>query len=408
MQSTFWNTFSAAPHRLFFFSGALQLILPVLIWSIELIGRYTEFWTPLEIVIPATWAHGMVMIYGLFIFFIFGFLMTVFPRWMNGEVISKENYVATWIWLNLGLLIFEFSLFFSPSSSLSGLAIFLFGWVFGIYVLYDSFRQAPARNKTFEAILLVALTLGALGVLSFASWMYTDAWLMIELSFNIGIWLYLVPVLFTVCYRMLPFFSSNVIDNYTVYQPRLNLLLFLAGCISHFLLEQFHLKQWLFVVDIPMASLALLHSIRWQIHRSFKDRLLAVLHMAFFWLFIGLALLSLQSLMLMLNGEFLLQKAPLHAITIGFAASLLIAMASRVTLGHSGRMLHLDRVSWWLFIGLQLAALSRILSDIQFEQLLESHRFNLIALALWLVCLSIWIVKYAPIYLSRRVDGRPG
>lgn len=408
MKTTFWNTFSAAPHRLFFFTGAIQLILPVLVWSIELIGRYTSLWAPLEIIIPATWAHGMVMIYGLFINFIFGFLMTVFPRWMNGEPISREHYIATWIWLNLGLLIFEFSLFLSFDSAFSGLAIFLFGWVLGIFALYGSFRQAPARNKIFEAILLVALTFGAFGVFSFGAWLYTDAWIMMELSFNFGIWLYLVPLLFTVCYRMLPFFSSNVIDNYTVYQPRLNLLLFLAGCIGHFLLEQSHLKTWLFLVDIPMAGLALLLSLRWQIHRSFRDRLLAVLHMSFFWLFIGLALLSLQSLVLWIDGDFLLQKAPLHAITIGFAASLLIAMASRVTLGHSGRMLRLDSLSWWLYIGLQLAALSRILSDIQFEQLLESHGFNLAALGLWLACMSIWVVKYAPIYLSRRVDGHPG
>lgn len=408
MFQAFWKTFSAAPHRLFFFSGAIQLVLPVLVWSIELLGRYTELWSPLELIIPATWAHGMVMIYGLFIFFIFGFLMTVFPRWMGGELISRDHYISTWIWLNLGLLMFEISLFGKPHLALSGLGIFLFGWGSGIYALLQSYRFAPAQNKRYELILLVALTLGWIGLASFGWWLYSDEWAMLALSFNMGIWLFLMPVLVTVCYRMLPFFSSNVIDNYTPYQPVLNLYLFLLGLVLHFTLEQLHYSHWLFLVDIPLALLALWHSIRWQLQRSFKDRLLAVLHMAFFWFFTGLSLLGLQSLMLFLSGEYLLNKAPLHALTIGFAASLLIAMASRVTLGHSGRMLVLDRVSWWLFIGLQFAAVARILSDLQFDQALLNQRFNLIAVVLWLVCIGIWFVRFAPIYLSRRIDGREG
>lgn len=408
MQSPFWNTFTAAPHRMFFFSGAIQLILPILAWSVELIGRYSDLWPPLDIFLPATWAHGMVMIYGLFIFFIFGFLMTVFPRWMRGEVISKDDYIATCVWLNSGLIIFEISLFFTPSSALSGLAIMLFGWLYGVYVLYKSFRQAPATDKTYEAILLVALLCGSLGVFSFGFWIYSDSWLFLKISFTLGIWLYLLPILFTVSHRMLPFFSSNVIDNYTVFQPRVTLFLFLAGCIAHFTLEISHLKQWLFLADAPLALLVLLHSIRWQLQRSFKDRLLAVLHMAFFWLFIGLGLMSLQSIVLNISGDYILNRAPLHAMSIGFATSLLIAMASRVTLGHSGRPLKLDRISWYLFLGLQLAAVARIASDLQFNQLLESHSYNLISAALWLISIGIWFVKYAPVYLSKRIDGNPG
>lgn len=408
MQSSFWSTFTAAPHRMFFFSGAIQLIIPILIWSVELIGRYSDLWPPLNIFLPATWAHGMVMIYGLFIFFIFGFLMTVFPRWMGGEVISKDDYIATCVWLNSGLIIFEISLFFTPSSALSGLAIMLFGWLYGVYVLFKSFRQAPATSKTYEAILLIALLCGSLGIFSFGFWIYSDIWLFLKISFTLGIWLYLLPILFTVSHRMLPFFSSNVIENYTVFQPRTTLFLFLAGCIAHFTLEMSHLKQWLFLADAPLALLVLLHSVRWQLHRSFKDYLLAVLHMAFFWLFIGLSLMSLQSIVLNISGDYILNRAPLHAITIGFATSLLIAMASRVTLGHSGRMLRLDRISWILFLGLQLAAVARIASDFQFNQLLESHSYNLVSVALWLICIGVWFIKFAPIYLSKRIDGKPG
>jgi len=405
---SFWNIFSAAPHRLFFFSGAIQLILPLLIWAIELVGRYTELWTPLNTIFPITWAHGFVMIFGVFIFFIFGFLMTVFPRWMNAPLISKEDYSAVFIWLNIGLIVFEISLFTSRTSALSGLLIFLFGWLYGVFALYRCYKLAPAQDKRYETILLLALIAGSAGVASYAMWVFSNNWLLLNASINIGLWLYLLPVLFSVSHRMLPFFSSNIISDYKIYQPGLTLWLFLSACIAHFTLDQLNLLSWLFLSDIPLAAIALLHSFRWQLHRSFKDRLLAVLHMAFFWLFIGMSLYSVQSLLLLFSGEYILNKAPLHAITIGFFTSMLIAMASRVTMGHSGRMLHLDRVSWYLFFGLQLTAISRIMAELQFNNLIESHVFNLLAVFLWLLSLAIWAYKYAPMYLSRRVDGREG
>jgi len=404
----FWNTFNAAPHRLFFFSGAIQLILPILLWSVELLGRYTSIWSPLNTQIPTTWAHSFVMIYGLFIFFIFGFLMTVFPRWMNTKPIDKEHYVVPFIMLNTGLIIFEVSLFYNLSSLFSGLAIFLFGWLNGIFILYQTYKNAPAQNKRYEKVVLAALISGALGVVSYGWWIYTDNWQFMELAITTGIWCYLLPLLFTVSHRMLPFFSSNVIDNYTVFQPAYSLWIFLTGCVGHFLLSVFNQPEWLFLADIPLAIIALLHTVRWQLLRSFKDRLLAVLHMAFFWLFIGMVLFSIQSLLLQTTGQYILGKSPLHAITIGFFASMLIAMASRVTMGHSGRMLILDNISWLLFLGLQLTAIMRIFSDLQYDNVLISNNLNLLAAALWLVSLSIWFIKYAPMYLSARIDGREG
>lgn len=408
MINSVWNNFSAAPHRVFFFSGAIQLILPLFFWLIELSGRYTDLISPLDTVIPSTWAHGFLMIFGIFIFFIYGFLMTVFPRWMNSQAIEKDHYLASFVWLNAGLFIFEISLFYSRDSLLSGLIIFLLGWLHGIYILYQSLKNSPAQDKFYERILLSALSAGAIGVMSFIWFIYSDQWQYISFSFNAGIWLFLLPILFSVSHRMLPFFSSNVIDNYTLFQPRFTLWIFIIGCSLHFFLEQKHLSQWLFIVDIPLAITALIHSLRWQLHRSFKNSLLAVLHMAFFWLFIGLSLLSAQSLILFLTGEYILNKAPVHAITIGFISSMLIAMASRVSMGHSGRQLILDNTSWYLFLGIQLAAIFRILADVQFDLITHNNTFNLIAASLWLISLSIWCLKYAPMYLKRRIDGKPG
>jgi uncharacterized protein involved in response to NO len=404
----FWETFTAAPHRMMFFAGAVQLILPLFIWSIEIMGRYTELWKPLDTLVPATWAHGFIMLYGVFTFFIFGFLMTVYPRWMNGTEINKDSYIATFALLSAGILMFETGLFYSISIATIGLITFLLGWALGGWALYKVFRDAPSTNKHYEIIINIVLVTGWISAASFLAYFLTGNWVYQAFSLKAGIWLFLLPLLFTVAHRMLPFFSSNIIPDYKIFNPRWTLHVMLICSAGHLLLDSLHFNQWLFLTDLPLAFVALLHSFKWRFFDSFNDRLVAVLHMAFLWLGIGMLLFSLQSILLLMTNELILNKAPLHALSIGFFSSLLIAMASRVSLGHSGRMLILDNTAWILFLGLQLAAIARILADSNFENSLAGYSFNIFASLIWLICLSVWFVRFAPFYLTRRADGRTG
>ncbi len=408
LNQTFWEIFSAAPHRMMFFAGAIQLLLPLLFWSVELLGRHTNLWTPLNTLIPITWAHGFIMLYGVFSFFIFGFLMTVYPRWMNGELVPKVVYINIFVWLSLGMLLFQAGIFFSITLAAIGIAIFLLGWAIGQMALYKVYKNAPTRNKFYETILNFSLTAGWIGTGSFLLWLLTNDWRYQVFSLQAGLWVYLLPILFSVAHRMIPFFSSGIIRGYQNYQPIWTIKIMLASCIGHLILETMQLTQWLFIADVPLAFVAILHSIKWQLRNSFADRLLAVLHMAFLWLGIGMVLFSIQSLYLLFSGELILAKGPLHAITIGFFTSLLIAMASRVSLGHSGRKLVLGQITWSLFLGIQLTALLRIFADISALNSLFGLSLNIITALIWIVCVGIWVIRFAPFYITARADGNPG
>ncbi|HEY9033454.1 MAG TPA: NnrS family protein, partial [Pseudomonadales bacterium] len=307
-----------------------------------------------------------------------------------------------------GILVIEIGLFSSLSLLATGLGIFLFGWALGQWGLYQVYRSAPAQNKFYERILNLALLCGWLSASGFLLWIITDDWNYVNVSLKAGIWLFLLPVLFTVSHRMLPFFSSSVIRDYKIVQPGWSIPVFVAGCVAHLLLELNYLQQWLFIVDLPLALLAWYHSISWKLLQSFQDRLLAVLHIGFLWLAIGMSLYSLQSLYLLSSGELILGRAPLHALTIGFITSMLIAMASRVSLGHSGRQLVADNITWLIFLGLQAVAMLRILAEINPLNSLLGLSLNVIAALLWVLVLGSWVVRYGPIYLSARIDGRPG
>ena len=157
---SFKKTFTAAPHRMMFFSGIIQILIPLLVWTLELAGRHSNLFSTLDTIIPSTWAHGFIMLYGVVIFFIFGFLMTTYPRWMNGSLISKPQYIICFNWMTLGIIIFEIGLFSNFTLLTSGLLMFIFGWLQGILALYNVYKHAPAKDKSYETILNASLIAG--------------------------------------------------------------------------------------------------------------------------------------------------------------------------------------------------------------------------------------------------------
>ena len=401
-----WRTFSAAPHRMMFLAGAVQGLAAVAWWLAELLGRYTSAWLPSVWTIPATWAHGFLMIYGFFPFFIFGFLMTVYPNWMNGAKVPPRRYVPAFLLLAGGVALFYLGLLAGKWLVAAGVALMLGGWGIALYALLDVLIKARHPDKLHPKITSVALAAGWLGLLAYLLWLVTGNALFALFALKAGVWFLLLPVFFTVSHRMIPFFSSRVLDNYPIVRPLNALWLMLACSFGHGVLEIFGASAWLWLTDLPLLAQALYLSWHWQLRRSFEVRLLAVLHVGFAWLSIALALYAVQSLALV-AGKAMLGFAPLHALTIGLFGSMMLGMASRVTLGHSGAELDADVPTWALFWGFQLAALARIGGDLPLAGTAAGH-FYLLAAAVWLACFAPWFVKYAPKYWRPRSDGQPG
>ena len=108
-----------------------------------------------------------------------------------------------------------------------------------------------------------------------------------------------------------------------------------------------------------------------------------------------------------MTGEWALGRAPIHALGVGFFGGMLVAMVTRVTMGHSGRPLQMDRATLACFLGVQLAAASRVGSEIVAAP--GAIRNLLLGSALlWLVAFGAWSLRNARIYLAPRVDGKPG
>ncbi len=399
-----WNTFSSAPHRMFFFGGMVQSTLTLAWWLTDLGGRYGGFYTPIAWTISPIDAHAFLMIYSFLPFFIFGFLMTTYPRWMNGEEVERRAYIPAFLLLATGTLLLYAGLIVSVVILKIALVLFLAGWAIGLYALLRVYMRAKHPDKRHAAITSVVLVIGWLMVAAFAS----DETHLVAIAKVGGIWLILLPLFFAVSHRMIPFFSANVIPDYKIVRPDWVLALIPGFALLHGILELTGQQRWTWLVDLPMALSALYLTRAWRLRDSLAVPLLGMVHIGFAWLGIALLLYTVQSLSLFMTGQLILAKAPLHALAIGYFTSMLLAMVTRVTLGHSGKTLAADHLTWGIFLAFQSVTVLRVISELPgLSFTVRSHLYLCAGLG-WLVCFGLWSCKFAPTYWKPRPDGRPG
>jgi len=392
----------AAPHRMLFLIGALNVLLAMAWWTLHLAElRWGLLGLP-PVPLFAGWAHAFVMQYQVLPPFMFGFLLTVFPRWMGQPELGRRHYLPVGIGLLLGQALFLLGLFGMPALLHLGVVATAVGWGIGLFLLMRLLWVDG--GKTWHAVsCAVAIGFGFVGLLLFAVFLHQlDARLLFA-SVKIGSFGLLLPVYFTVAHRMFPFFAGSVVKGHAGWRPLWLLAAFWPLTLVHLALELVHGYAALWLADVPLLLLSGLWLWRnWP--RGAAPPLLRVLFIGFAWLPVALALYSAQSLWFWLDGNFVLGRGPAHALFIGFFGSLLVAMVTRVTQGHSGRVLELGRVAAFAFVIIQLVAALRVAAEL----LPDAPLWQLVAAAGWVLAFLPWVLRSGWIYLTPRSDGRPG
>jgi len=248
-----------------------------------------------------------------------------------------------------------------------------------------------------------ALVLGLAGLLAWTAFLLGAPPLWAFASIKVGTFGLLLPVYLTVAHRMFPFFAGNVVPGYSPWRP----MWLLGACwmliLVQLVLELVHGYRWLWIPDAWLFALTAYTLWRWW-PRGRKPGLLTVLFVGLAWLPVAFLLYAAQSLVLATTDAFVLGRAPAHALFIGFFGSVLIAMVTRVTQGHSGRPLVMPAVAWFAFAAIQLVALVRVLAEFA----PDAMAWMAIAAIGWLVAFAPWVARLGRIYLSPRADGKPG
>lgn len=396
---------AAAPHRLLFFVGAANVLLAMAWWALWLAATRWQWLAMPQPWLPAGWMHAIVMQYQVLTPFIFGFLLTVFPRWMGLRPLSRWHYVPIGLGLLGGQLLTLVGLWGVPHLLFLGLLQTLAGWTAGLVFLIGLLRK-ETQQRTWHAVsCAAALSLGWLGLLLVLVHLCTNDARLVVAAIKIGSFGLLLPVYFTVNHRMTPFFASVVLPGYVVRRPMPVLAAFWMLVLSHLAMELLHGEAWFWLSDLPLAGLTAWLLWQWWPRGSIvpMPALLRVLFLGFAWLPIAFALYAGQSLWFAFTGELVLGRAPAHALFIGYFGSLLVAMVTRVTQGHSGRPLQLGRVAAFAFVVVQMVAVLRIAAELS----QDAMAWQAVAAIGWLLAFLPWVIRSGWIYLTPRADGKP-
>ena len=162
---------------------------------------------------------------------------------------------------------------------------------------------------------------------------------------------------------------------------------------------------WTVVGDHPavgallgLAAVALAARLaRWRGLSTAAEPLLWVLHLGYLWLPVGLALLAVS-----MHAPGIPQSVALHALTAGAMATMILAMMTRATLGHTGRPLTASRATAALYLLVTAAAAARLASG-----LVVDHAGSLLlqsSAAAWIAAFTLFVLSYGPMLLRRRLD----
>lgn len=160
-------------------------------------------------------------------------------------------------------------------------------------------------------------------------------------------------------------------------------------------------QQAIAVLLIIAAAANALRALRWKTWTTFAAPLVWSLHLAYWFIPLGFGLLALHY-----AGLDVSRSVALHSLTAGAMGSLILAMISRVSLGHSGRPLLARPIVSVSFVLVFIAGAIRVAAGL--DPSMAGYKGLIVAALCWMVAYGIFTVVYFPVLTTPRADGKPG
>lgn len=344
--------------------------------------------------LPPNWWHAHEMVFGFAMPVVAGFLLTAVANWTG---ISGTRGWRLQILFGLWLLA-RALLWLAPGQVALAWAadmgfLLLLTWELGSRVW--AVRQW--RNMWFPPILL------ALAALDSLSFLHSDDPLFTTRLFYGTLWM-VTTLVVIIGGRVIPLFTGNRLGIRIPPLPQgieylaISVTL-LIGLVSALLPWQAHMN-WFSPLCLAAGVIHLYRLYRWQGWKTLGIPLLWSMHLSY--LCIPLAMLG----MALAGNDPVASKNVIHLLAIGTLGGMILAMMSRVSLGHTGRPLEVPGYLAWSFALLILAAIIRALLPM-LEAELTPWAWRLSAV-LWIVAFSCFGYRYWPVLCRPRVDGKPG
>ena len=351
--------------------------------------------------------HTLLMVYVTLTTYIMGFILTVFPKWMGAEPIKRPKMLVFWFLIPVGGIVAWCSTKLGQPALIVGSIMVSVGFALLVQHLAVIYFKSANPNKFQPLVTLLAFVAGGVGSAYYAAYSFDlNQYIYYQISVGVGVYLYLPLVVLSVMYRMLPFFTNVLLGNEALKGVPFVLKTWALFLLVKAVLYALELKQWYVVSDSILLLVTLWQFKNWNFFAPKPKMLLSYLYISLAWFPIGLVFFIIGGL-LSFNADFYpiaFELAGLHSWAMGFVSSMVYAMTTRVSLGHSGRSLDTTKTEDRLFWLLQFSALYRV--GVEMAGLIDiTYSFWAFAAGFtWCVAFSLWAWKYVPIYFKTRLD----
>lgn len=377
--------------RPFFLAAIAYGLLAVPAWMI----LRSQGVMPLSDLPPQLW-HGHEMLFGFIAAAVAGFLLTAVPSW------TGARGFAGWPLIVLFVLWLAGRLAFACSSSLPFPLVAALELAFlPMLAVLLSVPLVLARNRN-TPLLVVIGGLWVMDVVFMSALARHDVVMaMSALSVALNVILLLVTVIGG---RIVPAFTANSLRRRgiaaDVRNRRIVDVTAIGSMMAIIVVDVIAPGQPVAIAVTWVAVLA--HAVRlagWQGVRTLGEPIVWVLHLAYLWLPVGLAL---KAIYLATGAGWASQW--LHALSVGVAAIMIMAVITRATLGHTGRQLVVSKFVAVAYGVLGASALARVMATTA-----PQREWTLwMAAGLWVTAFLVVLIVYAPMLVRPRVDGKAG
>ena len=376
--------------RPFFMAAGIWATLAVPFWLMNYAG---------VLVLPAgfdgpLW-HRHEMLFGFAGAAIAGFILTAIPNWTGRLPVSGWRLgvlVLFWLAGRLGFL---------TAASIGPLAAAVLDLSFLTTLAVMIARELVTGKNWRNLPVLVLISLFALG-----NWLVHFETIGIAETAESGIRLstFVLAVLVAVIGgRIVPSFTRNWLarSGVTVLpEPMGRFDTIALAALIIFVVTQ------VFAPDHPVTSgLAFLAGglhgfrlVRWKGWAILAEPLMWVLHLGYAWLVVALILIGLAGL-----TDIVPATAAIHALTAGAFGTMILAVMTRASLGHTGRELTATPGTTAIFVLITIAAILRVGAPFLNDYVAFTIGISGIA---WTAAFGLFTVLYFPVFTQPRIQSR--
>lgn len=392
---SWYKKFSSQPHQPFFTSGILFFILFMSLF----IASYSNI---LILDSSVLTFHAYSMIFVIFIQFFLGFLFVVFPRFL------VQAEIQTKVYMNQFLLYFVSSfgillslIFYSKITFIFQILMFI-AQIMSFKVLYTIHKRSIVKIKEDTKWVLISFFVGLLAHSLFivSNLPFLSYFVISKFSINVGFYLFIFMIIFTISQRMIPFFTTAKDPTYKINKSENLLKLVFAFLALKVVLLSFDNVKLNLIADIPLLIIITKELIKWKLPLFKVPAIMWVLFIGLYWIPIAFSISILESLMAFYDPNIIFERAVIHTLALGYFMTVLVGFGTRVILGHSGTTPHANNFAIFIFIFIQLIAIFRIFSSFSLNFELNYITFINLTAILLIIGLLLWSSKYIVILLK--------